>query len=89
MQRPWVRALFTFLVSLIGLESITGIVWLFTTSDKLHEICLGAGILLSTWFAYLEHDRSTRDPMLMDREQQRALLRQFARDQRRETQRPP
>ena len=62
MQKPWVRALFIFFVSLIGFESVTGLVWLFTTSDKLHEICLWGGFVGAALLAMREHDSPHPDP---------------------------
>ncbi|MCC6563360.1 hypothetical protein IT087_00530 [Candidatus Uhrbacteria bacterium] len=61
MRRPWVQSLFCFLVTLIGLESITGLVWLFNGGDKMIEICLWGGFMGAAWMAYRAHDYAVHD----------------------------
>jgi hemolysin-activating ACP:hemolysin acyltransferase len=60
MQRPWLRVLFVFLVSFVGFEFFTGLVYLYVSQRDPFVFCLWGGVLGATTLAYLEHDRATR-----------------------------
>lgn len=83
MERPWLSALFVFCVSLIGFESITGLIWLFTTSGKLLDVCLWGGVMGAAWVAYRHHDHlvaktaaeAPKDPLFMTPDERREHLR--------------
>ncbi|MCK9361468.1 hypothetical protein M0Q28_04565 [Patescibacteria group bacterium] len=61
MRRPWVQSLLCFLVTLIGLESITGLVWLFNGGDKMIEICLWGGVGGAVWVALRSYGHAVRE----------------------------
>lgn len=88
MGKPWVRALLVFVVAVIGFQSLTGLAWIFSASDKLVEILFWLGFLVPVSLAWWEHDRCLNDPMFMSRDKQRERLRRI-RDTYRHPGEPP
>lgn len=82
-MRPWLSALFIFCISLIGFESIAGLVWLFSTSNKLVDVCVWGGVMGAALVAFRHHDRlvtekqsaSLKDPLSMTADERREHLR--------------